>query len=133
MTFQYSLAANRRSDVVLDDLDDLWRFHIVPVSEGDRTTLQDRKQNASSSCNIFHKVYDSYKSTLRANDYMERLTLRYYMSTNNLKPADMAKKIGRSRQNIEQWMANMAIIEVFEDGRFKISTEKVVHETQVKR
>lgn len=40
---------------------------------------------------------------------------------------DMATELGRTRQNVEQWLAKDADIEIMEDGRLKISIVNNVH------
>lgn len=58
---------------------------------------------------------------------MSALTLRLYMDIMNITVPDLAKDIGRTRQNIDSWLERGATVELLDNGGIKIKTEKVVH------
>ena len=64
---------------------------------------------------------------------MKELTLEAYMNIRGIKVAQLAKEIGASRQNIDNWLAGDATLELVGSGihNIKITTQKVVHESQV--
>lgn len=63
---------------------------------------------------------------------MAALTLRLYLERSGIEVADFAKDIGRNRQIVHYWVNNGATVELTEAG-LRIKTEKIVHETQVKK
>ena len=63
---------------------------------------------------------------------MPALTLKWYMKIKKLTVPEMAIELGRTRQNIDQWLAKDATVKILDDGRLEISTRNVVHQPQVK-
>lgn len=59
------------------------------------------------------------------------LTLKAYMDLRDITVPEMAKELGRKRQNVDQWIEKEATVVILPDGRIKVSTEKVVHRPQV--
>jgi len=58
--------------------------------------------------------------------------LKTYMDLRGYSVTKMAKVLGRSRQNIETWIARDAVVEILEDDNLKVMTMNVVHEPQVR-
>ena len=63
---------------------------------------------------------------------MADLKLTDYMRLTNKSVKDMATTLGRSRQNVEQWIQKDAYVVIEADGRLKVLTMNVVHEPQVR-
>lgn len=61
---------------------------------------------------------------------MSVLTLEKYMSMMKLSVADIAKDIGRTRQNVDFWIERGATVDLTEAG-IKIITLNVVHPRSV--
>ena len=64
---------------------------------------------------------------------MAALTLKKYMEIRDLTVPDLAKQLGRKRQNVDYWLERNATVEILDDGDIAIKTEKVVHRRQVSR
>ena len=63
---------------------------------------------------------------------MYRLKLEYYMNLRGFKVASMATEIGRTRQNVEQWVNKESTIELTDVGyKVRLPNGLIVHETQV--
>ncbi len=72
---------------------------------------------------------------------MKALTLGTYMKIRGINSTKLAKEIGTSRQNIDNWQADGAVVELSDDDlsassikNIKITRKvfpKVLHETQV--
>ena len=60
------------------------------------------------------------------------MLLKTYMKRRNLKDAEMAKLLGRKRQNVEQWVAKKSTIQLG-DTEYRVSLPNglVVHPAQV--
>ena len=63
---------------------------------------------------------------------MAVLTLDNYMEIKGLTVPQMAIELGRKRQNVDQWLAKGATVEILDDGQLKVRTENIVHEPQVR-
>ena len=63
---------------------------------------------------------------------MKGLTLRKYLDIRGITAADLSREIGRTRQNISNWIKDDATVEILDDGRIKVNTINVVHQPQVK-
>ena len=60
------------------------------------------------------------------------MKLTNYMIEHNMKKAQLAKKIGKSRQNIEHWVKRDASVELTDIGiRVRLPSGLIVHESQV--
>ena len=63
---------------------------------------------------------------------MAALTLKQYMRIRRISVPDMATELGRTRQNVDQWLAKDATVKVLDGERLEISTANIVHQPQVK-
>ena len=63
---------------------------------------------------------------------MAALTLKQYMRIRRISVPDMATELGRTRQNVDQWLAKDATVKVLDGERLEISTTNIVHQPQVK-
>ena len=63
---------------------------------------------------------------------MSDLTLKRYLFILKHTKASFAKEIGRTPQNVAQWITAGAMVELTEAG-IRIKTEKIVHESQVSK
>lgn len=54
------------------------------------------------------------------------MKLKQYLIRLGIRPQDLATEIGRTRQNVEQWIERDADIELTDIG-VKITTSKIVH------
>ena len=64
---------------------------------------------------------------------MASIKLKEYMKMMGFSVNQMATKLGRTRQNVEQWLSRGATIEFCTDGALIVKTEKIVHQPQVKK
>lgn len=62
------------------------------------------------------------------------VTLEEYMRIRGISRKALAKELGRSRQSIEQWLQNGAVVELLDNGKIdKVKTNRTVfHQPQVK-
>ena len=58
---------------------------------------------------------------------MGDLKLVDYMRLTSKSVKDMATTLGRSRQNVEQWLAKDAYVVIGDGGRLTVMTMNVVH------
>jgi hypothetical protein len=63
---------------------------------------------------------------------MQALKLIDYMIMNKLTKSALSRQLGRGRQVVGDWLKAGAYVEITDAG-VKITTTKVVHETQVKK
>jgi hypothetical protein len=63
---------------------------------------------------------------------MQALKLIDYMIMNKLTKSALSRQLGRSRMVVGDWIKAGAYVEITDAG-VKITTTKVVHETQVKK
>jgi|TARA_R110000782_G_C14700510_1_gene402066 hypothetical protein len=63
---------------------------------------------------------------------MQALKLIEYMKMKKYTASELSRHLGRSRQVVKDWIKAGAYVEITDAG-VKITTTKVVHETQVKK
>lgn len=77
-------------------------------------------------CNI-HYITNNKETTMAID-----LKLVDYMKLKKLTVPEMATELGRTRQNVDQWIAKDAMVEILANGQLEITTLNVVHEPQVR-